>query len=128
MLTIYAWTLIARTDLLLRRGKFDAVRRKLEATPVNLAPRRDVDVQDVVRAVARAATWYSARSPCLARSVVLAYLSRVYCRTLGVVVLGISQTPVKGHAWVEVDGIQLDEDLDFIQSFTEILRIENEHR
>lgn len=101
-----ALVLLLVYDLRSRFGGF----RSLEswASPPISAEPSATAVTAMVDAVDLACTWYPKTAPCLQRSAVL-------CRQLrqagvgAVLVIGVQRFPFRSHAWVEVEGIPVNE-------------------
>jgi len=73
-------------------------------------------------AVDEASIWYFKRVECLQRSVVAVFLLRLY----GVpadLVIGYRQLPFESHAWVEVDGMIVNDRPQYCRLFTPIERL-----
>lgn len=64
--------------------------------------------QEVCQAVNEACTWYPKRILCLQRSVVTTWLLR-NCGIPAQTVIGAQKLPFKAHAWVEVNGVPINE-------------------
>jgi hypothetical protein len=89
--------------------------RLLRLQPGHLSVGRD-DMSHLARHVAYASTWCPFRSECLEQSVFLLW----FLRGRGVraeLCLGVLQYPFKAHAWVEVDGIPVNEHADRISHY-----------
>lgn len=65
-------------------------------------------VDRVCRAVNYACIWYPKQALCLQRSFVTTYLLRKH-GIAAQMVLGAQKLPFKAHAWVEVDGLAINE-------------------
>ena len=121
---IAAFVLLVLVDVLLRRGRFKRIRALLQWIPLRDG-RADSQVRMRIVAVAvrTAANWYASHSECLSRSLVSAILHRLYSGVPAEVVLGITQTPFSGHAWVEVNSAVIDDDTDVVRIFSIVDRL-----
>jgi hypothetical protein len=94
---------LARHDYFLLRNDFAALHTKVHLLPVaNRRVQLDAS-QQICRSVAEACTWYPKESLCLQRSSVAVILLRRY----GIpaeMVIGAQRSPLRAHAWVEVEG------------------------
>jgi hypothetical protein len=94
-------------DVLLNFGHFRALCAKVHASSV----RRDSPgktSEQICRAIDVACIWYWKRVLCLQRSAVAVCLLRTYGLPAEMVI-GVQQTPFKAHAWVEVDGMVVND-------------------
>jgi hypothetical protein len=104
---VLGWAFLVLVDLLSLLG-FKSVYgflRRLPQLGPTLAPEK---VPALVWAVDEAAIWYPKRVYCLQRSAVLTALLRLF----GVparLVIGYRPVPVDSHAWVEVDGVVVND-------------------
>ena len=98
-------------DLLLAGSNF----AKLHATVHDWKTGRNrppaIFVERVCEAMNTACAWYPKRALCLQRAAVTTYLLRSY-GVPALMVLGAQKTPFKAHAWVEVDGLAINENTD----------------
>lgn len=86
-------------------GRLHRVVRSWKVASTGAAPKTVVRVCDAVN---HACSWYPKRALCLQRSAVTTCL----LRSEGVpaqMVLGAQKLPFKAHAWVEVDGLVVNE-------------------
>jgi hypothetical protein len=78
-------------------------------------------IASVCAAVDRAGTYYPKQALCLQRSAVVTCLLRMK----GVdaqMVIGCRKAPFRGHAWVEVDGIPVNDDLEMQNLYKVVTR------
>src|SRR6266446_2672069 len=99
---------LAAYDLLLLGRRFAKLHHTVRNWRVsaNKAPRHATD--RVCDAVNRACTWYPKRALCLQRSAVTTCLLRS-CGVSARMVIGAQKFPFKAHAWVEVNGLAVNE-------------------
>jgi hypothetical protein len=98
------------TDVMMKLGGYPLLRRWLERRPRWPRPRRrrSLSSEQAVAAVDLAAVWYVHQLRCLQRSVVIAWLLRR--RGVGAqLVIGCRHTPFYAHAWVELDGVVVND-------------------
>ena len=95
-------------DLYLARGSFAVLYEKVRQCPIRKeAPVSDA-VQRICSAIDMACIWYWKEVLCLQRSAATACLLR-QCGVTAQLVLGAQQIPFKAHAWVEVDGLVVND-------------------
>src|SRR5881392_3467815 len=95
-------------DAFLPGQKFSGIHRTVRNWPVRGNEADAETVQRVCNAVNHALIWYPKRVMCLQRSAVTTCL----LRNQGVparMVLGAQKYPFRAHAWVEVDGLPVNE-------------------
>lgn len=80
------------------------------------------DPRDVVWAVDEACVWYVKRAACLQRSVVATRLLRRY-GFAAEMVIGCRPLPFESHAWVEVDGVVVNDLPQYQRAFTVLDRL-----
>lgn len=122
-IAIFALSLSILIDIALRSRKFGRIRMLLAKTPVKRSGKGCVTTDDVATAVSMAANWYQGCSPCLVRSVVAAWLLRVLAGADADVVLGVTQIPVTGHAWVEIDSVVIFDDQNVVSRYAVVDRL-----
>jgi hypothetical protein len=113
---------LARVHRRLQNQQFGRLRDYLLGQRVRPGARWNGDMNEVMKAVEWACLWYLRKSQCLHRSATLATL----LRRKGVeaeMVIGIKTTPYSGHAWVEVDGVAVNEDRETVASYTPVERL-----
>lgn len=104
MLVIRALLVLASLEPVLLRKQFSAIYDRVRATPVRNAERASHDLREVCAAVDTACIWYWKHVLCLQRSAA----SVLLLRAQGIpaqLVIGAQHMPFKAHAWVEVDGL-----------------------
>jgi hypothetical protein len=116
-----AWCGLVAFDLALIWG-FAGVHESIRACPVK--PRRTMSpsVEDIVWAVEEACVWYVKRAACLQRSSVATWL----LRRSGVradLVIGYRSVPFESHAWVEVDGLVVNDRPQYQRFFAVLERL-----
>ena len=119
------WALI-RVHRIASQGHMRGLRQYLGVRP-ELSSRSDatmppVDVQRIAAVVDNMCALFVRRSTCLHRSFVLARLLR---RAGGRadVVLGLKGEPFQGHAWVEIDGVIINDDEERVREYTVLERL-----
>jgi Transglutaminase-like superfamily len=118
--TSLAFVGLAAVDLILKFAGFRRLYQTVKLWPVRKGgdnnPQR---IAAVCSAVDQAGTYYPKQAQCLQRSAVVTCLLRMK----GVdaqLVIGCRKIPFRGHAWVEVDGIPVNDGLE-TQSLYEVL-------
>ncbi len=116
LLFLKAYFALLNLEFRLRRGQFremcDAVRRQQVKPKV----KAQANTQQACRALDLACVWYWKRVLCLQRSIVLTSL----LRDSGIraqLVIGSRPTPFQAHAWVEVEGTVVNDNIDVHQVF-----------
>lgn len=107
-ITLKALFCLLAYDLRLAVGGFPALYVHVRTRRVRANPMVGVDSDRVCQAVAQACSWYPKRALCLQRSAVLVNL----LRRSGVsadLVIGAGAMPFKAHAWVELNGLILND-------------------
>jgi len=102
-LVLRAYLRLVYFDLLLARGSFSSLYRKVREYPVGRATGFPNATDRTCAAVDMACIWYYKQVLCLQRSAATACLLKRF----GVpaqMMIGAQQMPFKAHAWVEVDG------------------------
>jgi Transglutaminase-like superfamily len=102
-LVLRAYSRLIYFDLLLARGNFSSLYRKVREYPVGRATRSPNATNRICSAVDMACIWYCKQVLCLQRSAATACLLKQH----GVpaqMMIGAQQMPFKAHAWVEVNG------------------------
>ncbi|HWW87418.1 MAG TPA: lasso peptide biosynthesis B2 protein [Vicinamibacterales bacterium] len=121
VLTVRAWFGLAAFDLVMLAGFARAhervrrcrVRRRLAATP---------SLEHIVWAVDEACVWYVKRAPCLQRSAVATRLLRRYGLPAELVI-GYRPLPFESHAWVEVNGLVVNDRPQYQKHFAVLERL-----
>jgi hypothetical protein len=118
--TSLAFVGLATVDLILKVAGFRRLYQTVKRWPVR--ERGDNNPQTIANvraAVDRAGTYYPKQALCLQRSAVVTCLLRMK----GVdaqMVIGCRKIPFRGHAWVEVGGVPVNDSLE-TQSLYEVL-------
>lgn len=95
-------------DLYVARGNFSALYEKVRNYPLRKKAASPQVVDEICSAVDMACIWYWKEALCLQRSAATACLLREY----GIpaqLVIGAQQIPFKAHAWVEVEGMVVND-------------------
>jgi Transglutaminase-like superfamily len=98
-------------DLLLLVGNFATLHRIVRNRRVSRRRSPLGTTDRVCDAVNLACSWYPKRALCLQRSAVTTFLLRS-CGVPAQMVIGAQKLPFKAHAWVEVDGLAVNERTD----------------
>ena len=120
MLTGQAWLALVAFDVALLAGfarVHDRVRR-CRVRDCSIPP----PTPDVVWAVEEACVWYVKRTACLQRSVVAAWLLRRH-GIRAELVIGYRPIPFESHAWVEVDGVVVNDRPQYKKVFSVLDRL-----
>ena len=87
------------------------------------APRRgEASAEDIVWSVDEACVWYVKRAACLQRSVVATWMLRRH-GIAAEMVIGCRPLPFESHAWVEVDGLVVNDLQQYQRAFTVLNRL-----
>ena len=105
---IKALTQLVLFDLRLFRGDFAALHRCVQDWPVANRPVDRNMVERICSAVDLACVWYPKHALCLQRSAATVCLLRS-CGVPAQMVIGVQKLPFKAHAWVEVNGIVVND-------------------
>ncbi len=107
-LVLKAYLKLIHFDLYLARGSFAALYNKVRNYPVGgQAPSGDA-VEQICSAVDMACIWYWKEALCLQRSAATACLLKKH-GVAAQMVIGAQRIPFKAHAWVEVDGLVVND-------------------
>jgi len=120
LFTIEAWIGLAAFDLL-RAAGFSRLHGWLRRLRVRGAA-RPIAHTDLVWAVDEACVWYVRRALCLQRSVVATWLLRRH-GVPATLVIGCRSLPFESHAWVEVDGVVVNDRPQYPRVFTVLDRV-----
>ena len=107
-LVLEAYLTLIQFEFYLARGNFKLMYDKVRNYPIRPQAATAVSVERVCAAVDIACIWYWKPVLCLQRSAATACLlkSRAFPAQL---VIGAQQMPFKAHAWVEVDGLVVND-------------------
>ncbi len=98
-------------DLILALGGFPLLHRCIVKLPVR--KRQSIGAPDAVgwarSAIASGSRFRRTSPKCLTRSAALVFLLRRAYGIAAKVVIGFRSVPIEGHAWVEVDGMVIDD-------------------
>lgn len=98
-----AYVTLTLFDFYLMSGNFGALYRKVrDCHRARTEPQSNI-TETVCRAVDLACIWYPKEVLCLQRSAATAYMLK-RCGVSADLVIGAQLTPLRAHAWVEVDG------------------------
>ena len=87
------------------------------------APRRDnASAEEIVWSVDEACVWYVKRAACLQRSVVATWLLRRH-GIAAEMVIGCRPLPFESHAWVELDGLVVNDLPQYQRAFIVLNRL-----
>jgi hypothetical protein len=114
-LTTRAWLELLYMDLIHLRG-FRALHRAVSRMPTYPVTPQPTATADVVAAVTSACLWYFRAAKCLERSAAVTRL----LRQRGVpaeMVVGCHRSPLTGHAWVEVAGSIVSDNMEGLEHF-----------
>ncbi len=107
-LFLQAFVQLILHDIFLWRHDFAALHSKVHLLPLASRTPSEGDTEAICRAVAYACIWYPRPVLCLQRSsITVAVLRRYGIR--GEMVIGAQRLPLKAHAWVEVNGIVVND-------------------
>lgn len=120
--TLRAFAALLCVEGQMRLSRFRRVYDSVRDAPTNQQGFDPRSVRRICRAVDRASAFYVKRARCLQRSAVCVRL----LRRLGVhaqLVLGVRTFPFEAHAWVEVEGCVVNDQLDYVGRFLVLDRI-----
>lgn len=103
-LVLKAYMKLIQFDFQLMRRDFAALHAKVRQYPVAVSKESGRSTEDICAAVDMACIWYWKPVLCLQRSAATVCL----LRRAGIsaeLVIGTQQTPFRAHAWVEVQGL-----------------------
>lgn len=107
-LGLKAYLLLIYFDLYLARGNFEPLYERVRRCPLRKVPSPANATERICAAMDMACIWYWKEALCLQRSAATTFLLRRH----GVpaqLVIGAQQLPFKAHAWVEVDGLVVND-------------------
>jgi Transglutaminase-like superfamily len=106
LLVLHAFMMLVTFQIDLARGNFASLYQKVRAFPIRRSSKHDVE--RICSAVDLACIWYPKEVLCLQRSAVTACLLR-RCGVPAQMVVGASLMPFRAHAWVEVNGVVVND-------------------
>jgi hypothetical protein len=122
-----AFFLVIFYDLLLARGDFPGIHRRVHKYPIrnNGKLMNTIDAEEardkICATLNIACVWYPRRAECLQRSAALTCLLRRYGLPAQLVI-GTQKLPFRAHAWVELDGRVVNDKQDMPLLYAEIAR------
>lgn len=119
-LTWQAWWLLALFDCTRLLG-FQSIYAVLRRTRSRAGASR-CTTEEIVWATDEACVWYVKRAPCLQRSAVATLLLRHHGVPASLVI-GFRPMPFESHAWVEVNGIVVNDRPQYQRFFTVLDRL-----
>lgn len=120
-LVLHAWLALLVFDAA-RLAGFARIHAWLSRRTATKHLRAIAAIGDVVWAVEEACVWYVKRAACLQRSVVATYLLRRsgYPASL---VIGYRPLPFESHAWVEIEGVIVNDRPEYQKHFRVLERL-----
>lgn len=119
LLVLRAYLKLVHFDLLLARGNFAVLYRKVRNYPMGDTAEPRPAVEQICAAMDMACIWYWKEVLCLERSAVTVCLLKRY----GIpaqMMIGTQQMPFRAHAWVEVNG-RIVNDKPYIREIYDVL-------
>lgn len=107
-LALRAYLSLIRFDLYLARGTFQALHEKVATYPIRKTHASGDAAEQICAAVDMACIWYWKQVLCLQRSAATVCLLKQH-GVAARMILGAQQMPFKAHAWVEVDGVVVND-------------------
>jgi hypothetical protein len=108
LLFVKAYLKLIQFEYYLVRGNFPAIYETVRDCPISgKTPCRDA-IENVCAAADLACIWFWREARCLQRSAATACLLRS-CGVPADLVIGAKQMPFKAHAWVEVQGVVIND-------------------
>lgn len=111
MLFVNAFCALLAYDFLNVFCRFEVIYSIVKTWKVTSKPANYKLAEHIAAAVNYACIWYPKRAYCLQRSFAMTYLLR-RAGLPAQLVIGAKKLPFKAHAWVEVDGVPINETLD----------------
>jgi len=90
------------------RGSFDRVYSRVRNCPIDTRTPAEGTAERICSALDMACIWYWKEIPCLQRSAATACLLRRH-GVAAQMVIGVQHLPFRAHAWVEVDGVVVND-------------------
>jgi hypothetical protein len=107
-LVLRAYLRLIQFELYVANGNFEALYVKVRNFPISLEPASPGAVGRICGAMDMACIWYWKEALCLQRSAATACLLKRF-GVSAQLVIGAQQMPFKAHAWVEVDGVVVND-------------------
>jgi hypothetical protein len=107
-LVLKAYLKLMYFDLYLARGNFAALYDRVRNYSIGLPTDAPNAVEKICAAVDMACIWYWKEALCLQRSAATACLLKQH-GIVAQLVIGAQQMPFKAHAWVEVEGLVVND-------------------
>ena len=108
MLLLYSYALLIRLEHRIRTGDLNALYEMVRNCPLAERAASPELIKRICAAVDLACAWYWKEVLCLQRSAAGACLLKSH-GVRAQLVIGAQQLPFKAHAWVEVDGIVVND-------------------
>jgi hypothetical protein len=121
VLTLQAWLGLAAFDLVMLAG-FARAHERVRNCRVRPRLASRPTTEHIVWAVDEACVWYVKRAPCLQRSAVATRLLRRY-GLQAELVIGYRPLPFESHAWVEVNGLVVNDRPQYQKYFAVLERL-----
>ena len=121
ILLLQAYGALLRSELDFGRRNFGRLYARVKQCPVNDEPTAPSRQRDILRAVNLACAFYFKQVTCLQRAAATTCL----LRKAGIraeLVLGVQTLPYSAHAWVEVDGLVVNDKSYTAQMYSVISR------
>jgi hypothetical protein len=107
-LTVRAYLQLILIDIFLARRNFRRLYDRVRDCPVRQPAQVRYRCEQVCRAVDIASIWYWKQALCLQRSAATACLLKM-CGIPAQLVIGAQRNPFRAHAWVEVNGLVVND-------------------
>ncbi len=107
-LVLKAYLKLMYFDLYLARGNFAALYNRVRNYPIGRLTDAPNAAEKICAAVDMACIWYWKEALCLQRSAATACLLKQH-GIVAQLVIGAQQMPFKAHAWVEVEGLVVND-------------------
>jgi Transglutaminase-like superfamily len=115
LLLIRAYLLLLSFETAIRRGQFNTVYRRVRHCAAGTSP-KPFGPSDAPTAINTACVLYFKQVECLQRSAALVCLLR-QLGTPAELVIGAQQLPFRAHAWVEVNGVVVNDSAPSVQLY-----------
>jgi hypothetical protein len=110
LLILHAYAELIWHDLFMSRHNFESLHRRVRGFPISEARTESISADSVASALDVACCFYPRRVLCLQRAAVLVKILREKALPARLVI-GAQKFPFKAHAWVELDGVIVDDRL-----------------